>query len=290
MQRCLNQITIGRRPPQDTAELSRQLAAARAGGWTAMELWLRHWDAVFEREGSGARRLLQDAGITATGGCAHPGLFFSTGETLRRFQDELRRRLEQCQALGAPHLVITPGTPGEDLPERLDAAALALAAANLRAAAALAAPFGVRLGIEFLKGARMVNNLYTALALAGDVAHPNVGVVLDTFHFYAGPSKLEDLDALGSDPARLSFVHVNDVPFDAPREGWTDAARVLPGEGAFPLGTIFQRLAAAGYDGPVSLELFNDAFAARWAESPEAAASAAYASVAALPAAAPAGA
>src|SRR5437762_248066 len=81
-------------------------AAARAGGWTAMELWLRHWDAIFEREGSGARRLLQDAGIAATGGCAHPGLFFSTGETLRRLQEELRRRLEQCQVLGAPHLVI----------------------------------------------------------------------------------------------------------------------------------------------------------------------------------------
>ena len=290
MQLCLNQITIGRRPPEDAAELGRQLAAARAGGWTAMELWLRHWDAVFEREGSGARRLLDDAGIAATGGCAHPGLFFATGERLRRHQDELRRRLEQCQALGAPHLVITPGTPGEDLPERLDAAALALAATNLRAAAALAAPYGVRLGIEFLKGARMVNNLYTALALAGDVAHPNVGVVLDTFHFYAWPSKLEDLHALGGDPTRLSFVHVNDVPFDSPREGWTDAARVLPGEGAFPLGAIFERLAACGYGGAVSLELFNEAFAARWAGAPEAAAAAAYASVAALPDAAPAGA
>lgn len=252
MQLCLNQITIGRRPPEDAAELGRQLAAARAGGWTAMELWLRHWDAVFEREGSGARRLLDDAGIAATGGCAHPGLFFATGERLRRHQDELRRRLEQCQALGAP--------------------------------------YGVRLGIEFLKGARMVNNLYTALALAGDVAHPNVGVVLDTFHFYAGPSKLEDLHALGGDPTRLSFVHVNDVPFDSPREGWTDAARVLPGEGAFPLGAIFERLAACGYGGAVSLELFNEAFAARWAGAPEAAAAAAYASVAALPAAAPAGA
>ena len=111
----------------------------------------------------------------------------------------------------------------------------------------------------------MVNNLYTALALAGDVAHPNVGVVLDTFHFYAGPSKLEDLHALDApDPARLSFVHVNDVPFDTPRDCGSDTARVLPGEGAFPLGAS-SAARRTGYDGAVSLELFNEAFAARWA-------------------------
>ena len=81
MRLSLNQITAGRTPPASLSDLAHDLSAMRAGGWTAMELWLRHWDAVFEREGSGGRRLLEDAGITATGGCAHPGLFFATGKT-----------------------------------------------------------------------------------------------------------------------------------------------------------------------------------------------------------------
>src|SRR2546428_601858 len=102
------------------------------------------------------------------------------------------------------------------------AAALDRAAENLQFAAALAAPYGIRLGIEFLKGLPLVNNLPTALHLAGLVGQPNVDVVVDTFHMYAGLSKLEDLDLLAAQPERLFFVHVNDVP-TSPRELWADA-------------------------------------------------------------------
>ena len=274
MQLCLNQITVGRQPPVNVA---RDLAAMREGGWTAIEVWLRHWDAIFARRGlAAARRLLDDAGLVAAGACGQPGLFFSEAEELSRFQSELARRLEQCQALGAPHLVITPGTPGKQLPEQPSETELERAAARLRIAGDLAARYGVRLGIEFLKGVRLVNCLTTALALARRTDHPMVGVLVDTFHLYAGPSKLEDLDLLDGAAERLTFVHVNDVPAARPRELWTDADRVLPGEGTLPLSAVFQALWRTGYQGYVSLELFNDAFAARWADEPVAAARAAH--------------
>jgi sugar phosphate isomerase/epimerase len=137
-------------------------------------------------------------------------------------------------------------------------------AENLRHAGDLAVPYGVRLGIEFLKGVRFVSTLPTALLLAQRVAHPQVGVVVDTFHLYAGVSKTEDLDRLAGAPGLLGFVHVNDVPEDRPREAWTDPDRVLPGEGTLPLGEIFERLRRSAYEGYVSLELFNAAFAAGW--------------------------
>ncbi|MGH2353378.1 MAG: sugar phosphate isomerase/epimerase family protein [Chloroflexota bacterium] len=272
MQWCFNQITAGRQAPDDPA---RDLAAMREGGWRAIELWLRHWDGFIEREGTeAARRRLDDAGLTAAGACAQGGLFFSSGEERQRYRDELARRLEQCQALGAPHLVITPGAPrapAGEAPRRPAAGDLKVAADNLRTAGDLAARYGVRLGIEFLKGAWFVNNLPTVLLLARQVDHPQVGVVVDTFHLYAGLSKVEDLDLLKDAPGRLFFVHANDVPATTPRELWTDADRVLPGEGAFPLGAMFDGLRRAGYSGFVSLELFNDTFADRWADDPVAA-------------------
>jgi 2-keto-myo-inositol isomerase len=87
---------------------------------------------------------------------------------------------------------------------------------------------------------------------------------------------VEDLDRLQGEAERLFFVHVDDVPDTKPRELWQDPDRVLPGDGVFPLKAIFDRLDSLGYGGYVSLELFNEAFAARWQENPTAAARAAY--------------
>ena len=266
--------------PEGEREVARDLGAMREGGWEAVELWLRHWDGYLEGHSVGqARRLLDEAGLVAAGGCAQSGLFFAEGEEVRRYRDELRRRLEQCQALGAAHLVVTPGMPGRAGPERLSAALIDQAAEQLRAAGEMAREYGVRLGIEFLKGARFVNNLPTALLLAERTAHFHVGVLVDTFHLYAGLSKVEDLELLRGRVEQLTFVHLNDVPPGGPRELWVDADRVLPGEGGFPLTAIFDRLRAVGFGGYVSLELFNEQFASEWGADPAAAARRAFESV-----------
>jgi 4-hydroxyphenylpyruvate dioxygenase len=92
------------------------------------------------------------------------------------------------------------------------------------------------------------------LQLIAGCGEPNVGVNLDVFHFYKGPSKFEDLDVLTCN--NLAFVQVSDVS-GVPRELMTDADRVLPGDGDFRLRPIIDKLAAIGYDGYVSLELMN---------------------------------
>lgn len=271
-------MTAGRQPP---ADLARDLAAVRAGGWEAVELWLDHWDARFPPNAdAAARRVLDEAGLAVAGACFQEGLLFAHGDGWRRRRDELRRRLERCAGLGAHHLVVVPVPhPEAEPPGEAD---LERAAENLQVAAELAGAGGVGLEIEFLRGARLVNNLATALELARRVDHANVGVLLDTYHLFAGPSKLEDLDLLGAHTGRLRFVHVNDVPAARPRELWTDADRVLPGDGHLPLARVLTAIRRSGYAGDVSLELFSAEFAARWAEDPAGAAAAAHKRVSGL--------
>jgi len=261
---CWNHVTAGRQPP---ADLARDLAAVRAGGWDAVELWLPHWDARFAPGAdAAARRVLDDSGLAVAGACVQEGLFFARGEERRRRRDEFSRRLDRCAALGVTHLVVLPVPHPE--PESTGDEELDRAAENLHAAGELARASGVGLEIEFLRGARLVNNLPTALELARSVDHASVGVLLDTYHLYAGPSKLEDLELLTAHAGRLRFVHVNDVPVARPRELWTDADRVLPGDGDLPLTGMLSAIRRSGYAGDVSLELFNAEFAARWVEDP----------------------
>ena len=53
------------------------------------------------------------------------------------------------------------------------------------------------------------------------------------------------------------FVHINDAP---PGDIMTldDSMRVLPGEGVIDLTGFLGAIAARGYDGPVSIELFSE--------------------------------
>jgi 2-keto-myo-inositol isomerase len=54
------------------------------------------------------------------------------------------------------------------------------------------------------------------------------------------------------------MFHINDLPADPPVHVQTDFDRVMLGEGIVPLDVTIGLLRQVGYDGPVSLELFNE--------------------------------
>jgi sugar phosphate isomerase/epimerase len=68
---------------------------------------------------------------------------------------------------------------------------------------------------------------------------PGLGVCLDLFHYYTGPSKFEDLAYLSCD--NLAWVQVCDLS-GTPREIASDGDRILPGEGDFQIGPILDHL------------------------------------------------
>jgi 2-keto-myo-inositol isomerase len=144
-----------------------------------------------------------------------------------------------------------------------DAEVRARTVSALRQMAAVAAGFDVNVGFEFLGFPTCsVNTLRAAREIVDDVGDPRVGIVIDAFHFYAGGSRLEDLDGLPA--GRLFIVHLDDAePGDPARLG--DAHRLWPGDGVIPLRPLIQRIEGLGYRGAYSLELFRPEY---WAMDP----------------------
>ena len=88
---------------------------------------------------------------------------------------------------------------------------------------------------------------------------PNIGLILDSFHTLA---RKIDVDSIRSIPKdRIFIVQVADAPLiDMDLLYWSRHFRNMPGEGDLPVREFMQAVAATGYDGYLSLEIFNDQF------------------------------
>jgi 2-keto-myo-inositol isomerase len=122
---------------------------------------------------------------------------------------------------------------------------------------------GVGLAFEFLgQSDCSVQTLALADEIVRKVGQPNVGLVIDSFHFYAGGSTIESIDAL--DAARLFIFHINDAE-ERPREQLEDRHRLLPGLGILPLKEIVAALRRIGYNRVASVEIFRPEY---WERDP----------------------
>ena len=196
-----------------------------------------------------ARRLLDDLGLKPVSSSNQLGLP-EPGEGRVKSLEELKWKVELAQAIGADRLVAPSAGTGtyteDDYKRGVD---------NLREAAEIARPFGITLMLEFARTSRFAGSLPTALKLVREANHPNVRVMLDTYHFWGGISKFEDLELLRD--GELHHLHFEDVPADPPREIQGQPHRAFPGEGIAPLRRIIEVLKRKKYAGPASFETFN---------------------------------
>jgi sugar phosphate isomerase/epimerase len=244
MKLCISQATTL------PAAFAADLTAFADVGWPAAEIWLTKLEKHLESSTLEAtRQFFEERKIAPAAAAYQGGLLLSQGEQRKAHFDHFRTRLELCQALGIPTMLLVA-----DFAQRPDATALQRSVVSLAQAAQWAAGFDVRLALEFRGSDAFCTSLDTALGLVEQCGEPNVGVCLDLFHYYKGPSKPEDLERLT--PANLAHVQLCDVA-GVPRELMTDSDRVLPGDGDFAFGPVVETLKRIGYDGYVSLEVLN---------------------------------
>ncbi len=244
MKPCISQATTL------STTFEADLTAYSRAGWTAVEIWLTKLETFLESHSiDEAKTLLQNEGLAPVAAASQGGLLLSRGLERDTHWDHYRRRLDLLQALSVPRLVVVADFVRELVPDDYTRAAEALCQV-----AELAQSQGVRLALEFQKGAKFCASLDTTLALIAQCGASGVGACLDLFHYYTGPSKFEDLAYLTAD--NLVWIQVCDLS-GTPRELATDGDRILPGEGDFQIGPILDHLGRTGYDGYVSLEVLN---------------------------------
>lgn len=226
------------------------IPAYAQAGWPAVEIWLTKLETYLESHTlDDARSLFDENGIRPAAASAQGGLLLSRDREREAHWTHFRRRLELLQELNVPILVIAPDFMTEPVPEDFGRASRSLVEA-----AEVAGTFGVRLALELQKTAKFCASLDTTLALIAQSGAANLGLCLDLFHYYTGPSKFEDLAYLSLE--NLAWVQVCDLS-GTPRELAKDADRILPGEGDFQITPILEHLARVGYGGCISLEMLN---------------------------------
>ncbi|MGO2153113.1 MAG: bifunctional sugar phosphate isomerase/epimerase/4-hydroxyphenylpyruvate dioxygenase family protein [Brevibacterium aurantiacum] len=117
----------------------------------------------------------------------------------------------------------------------------------------------VNIAYEALAWGRFVSEYDHAWDLVKAADHPRIGTCLDSFHIL---SRNTDLSHIAEIPGeKIFFLQLADAPaLTMDVLSWSRHHRVFPGEGAWDLSDFLTRIAATGYAGPVSLEVFNDSF------------------------------
>ena len=230
--------------------LERDVEDYAAAACGAIELWLGKVDAYLATHSlDDLRRLLDQHRLLAPVASFQGGLWTRDAAARNEHASSFDKHLQWCAQLGVGTLDVAGDIAGPFDRADLDRVRTALAQA-----ADEAAEHGVRLALEFQARAAFATNLLTAAALVAEVGSANLGLCLDAFHYFAGPSKPEDLTLLT--PANLFHVQLCDVA-GVPREWAADGDRILPGEGDIGLDAIVARLREIDYPGAVSVELMN---------------------------------
>jgi 4-hydroxyphenylpyruvate dioxygenase len=165
------------------------------------------------------------------------------------------RKFALMHELGASKILVCSNVAAAAIPDDR------LIVDQLRQLAQLAATHGITVGYEALAWGKHVNSYRHAWRLVEAVSHPNLGLILDSFHTL---SIQDDLDLISSIPGdRIVFVQIADAPKLAMDVlEWSRHFRCFPGQGDFDLPKFLAPILNAGYTGPLSLEVFNDGFRA----------------------------
>ena len=119
----------------------------------------------------------------------------------------------------------------------------------------IAADYHMRLALEYMGVPKNSVRTYAhAMEIVQRSGADNVGLLVDTWHHFAGGSTPEELLGPGSD--KIFTVHIGDAPDKAPLTLRRNEC-IWPGDGAAPIPEMLRNLKKVGYEGIVSVEIFD---------------------------------
>lgn len=244
------------------ADLATDIRVAHTAGFDFVEIWAAKLRKFLRTKSAADLRKLFDENAL------EPLSINSIEHVTFRPPAEFEAIKAECEELSAlaaelrcPYIVVVPGRLPEQAPsleEIIDESVRALTELS-----DIAGRHGIGLGFEFLGQTDCsVQTLDLADEIVRRVDRPNVGLVIDSFHFYAGGSTFDMIEGIA--PESLFIFHINDAE-NLPREQLRDSHRLLPGLGILPLAEMSQAFKRIGYDRVASVEIFRPEY---WESDP----------------------
>ncbi len=243
------------------ADLSTDVKAAGAAGYDLLEICTgKLYEYLKKNTPADLKKLLAENHLNAYSINAIIYAVFRSPDDYAAIKAECEMLSKIAGEIGCPYIVVVPGKLPKASSKRM---VVDESVRVLNELADIAEPHGVSLAFEFLAQPDCsVQTLQLCNEIVETVDRRSVGNVLDTFHFYAGNSTFEAIDAMR--PEKLFIFHINDVE-DLPKEQLTDAHRLFPGMGVLPIKQIKKHLDQIGYDQMASVEIFRPEY---WNQDP----------------------
>lgn len=243
------------------ADLPTDIKAAANAGYDLIEIWaskLREFLKIATVDD--LKLLLSECNIEPYSINSIEHITFRNADDYESIKAECEELTSIAGQIGCPYVVVVPGKlPSGMAQEEIKAESVRV----LNELGSIAERNGAALAFEFLGQTDCsVQTLDFCAEIVNEVERENIGLVIDTFHFYAGNSSFEAISNL--DPKKLFIFHINDAE-DLPKESLTDAHRLYPGEGILPIREIKAKFDEIGYDRMVSIEIFRPEY---WNQDP----------------------
>ena len=238
-----NQITV------NSWTLEQAVAGCVRHGLRSIGLWRNKVDQMGLPI---AVQLIRESGLAVSSLCRGGGFPAATPqERQERIEDNLRA-IDEAEELGAPLLVLVCGAmTGRDLVGSRQMVMDGIAAIETHARER-----GIKLGIEplhpmYTADRSVIVTLKQAREMASQFQAETVGVLIDVFHVWHDPDLYQEIEKTRG---RIFGLHVSDWPVPLPD---VLLGRTMMDDGVIELARIRRAVDAAGYEGPIEVEIFN---------------------------------
>jgi len=236
------------------ANLETDFGAARAAGFDYVEIWAAKLRTFLDhRTTAELKDLIAQTGVPPLSINSIEHVTFRDASAYGLIKAECAELSRIAANINCPFIVVVPGKLPNGVVSRSEVVAESVRV--LSELCDIAAQHDVSLAFEFLGQTDCsVQTLDLAHEIVRATGRKNLGLVIDSFHFYAGGSSVEMIETV--DPRLIYVFHINDAE-NLPREELLDKHRLLPGLGILPLREMIAAFRKIGYDKVASVEIFR---------------------------------
>ena len=244
---CINQATVL------TTDTRRFLEEAKSHNFTHVELDITKVEQSIAKDGKAPlQKCLNNNAIKVLSLNAIENYPILTKDEMAKSLLRCTEIIELSNSLNCDTVVVNPNeiTADQDfMKSRFDEFVIQTAK--------IAEDHNVRVGFEYVSyDDRVINSLSSSLEGLSRWTS-GIGLVLDVFHMYRSGEKISEIPS--KDWKKLWIFHVNDAP-SIPIPRVRDSDRVMPLEGVVNLREYVNQLREMNFNGPVSVELFNEKY------------------------------